>query len=111
MYLINEIVLVATDTFSVDVEVEDYYSYFLEMVRAVLDGNMESSQYEDTMREMYGIEAYQLFTMDKVVQNIVRQVRHSCDYICSFSEEQVAKCFRYQPPNRRPGILYPAKLY
>ncbi|CAG5127144.1 unnamed protein product, partial [Candidula unifasciata] len=59
-----------------DVEVEDYYSYFLEMVRAVLDGNMEASQYEDTMREMYGIEAYQLFTMDKVVQNIVRQVQH-----------------------------------
>lgn len=28
------------------------------------------------MREMYGIEAYQLFTMDKVVQNIVRQVQH-----------------------------------
>lgn len=60
--------------FSVEVEVEDYYSYFLEMIRAVLDGNMESSQYEDTMREMFGIEAYQLFTMDKVVQNIVRQV-------------------------------------
>ena len=60
--------------FSVEVEVEDYYSYFLEMVRAVLDGNMEASQYEDTMREMYGINAYHLFTMDKVVQNIVRQV-------------------------------------
>ena len=59
---------------SVDVDVEDYYGYFMDMVRAVLDGNMEASQYEDTMREMYGIEAYQLFTMDKVVQNIVRQV-------------------------------------
>uniref|UniRef100_A0A2C9K1L6 Paired amphipathic helix protein Sin3a n=1 Tax=Biomphalaria glabrata TaxID=6526 RepID=A0A2C9K1L6_BIOGL len=59
-----------------EVEVEDYYSYFLDMIRAVLDGNMESSQYEDTMREMFGIEAYQLFTMDKVVQNIVRQVQH-----------------------------------
>ncbi|CAL1533075.1 unnamed protein product [Lymnaea stagnalis] len=59
-----------------DVDVEDYYSYFLDMIRAVLDGNMESSQYEDTMREMFGIEAYQLFTMDKVVQNIVRQVQH-----------------------------------
>lgn len=58
----------------VEVDVEDYYSYFLDMVMAVLDGNLEASQYEDTMREMYGIEAYQLFTMDKVVQNLVRQV-------------------------------------
>ena len=59
----------------VEAEVQDYYSYFMDMVRAVLDGNMESSQYEDTMREMYGIDAFQFFTMDKLVQNVVRQVR------------------------------------
>lgn len=59
-----------------EVEVQDYYSYFMDMVRAVLDGNMESSQYEDTMREMYGIDAFQFFTMDKLVQNVVRQVQH-----------------------------------
>ncbi|RUS78096.1 hypothetical protein EGW08_014140, partial [Elysia chlorotica] len=59
-----------------EAEVQDYYSYFMDMVRAVLDGNMESSQYEDTMREMYGIDAFQFFTMDKLVQNVVRQVQH-----------------------------------
>ncbi|GFR95892.1 paired amphipathic helix protein Sin3a, partial [Elysia marginata] len=59
-----------------EVEVQDYYPYFMDMVRAVLDGNMESSQYEDTMREMYGIDAFQFFTMDKLVQNVVRQVQH-----------------------------------
>ncbi|GFO40615.1 paired amphipathic helix protein sin3a [Plakobranchus ocellatus] len=59
-----------------EADVQDYYSYFMDMVRAVLDGNMESSQYEDTMREMYGIDAFQLFTMDKLVQNVVRQVQH-----------------------------------
>ena len=44
------------------------------MVKNLLDGNLESSQYEDTMRELFGIHAYISFTMDKVVQNIVRQV-------------------------------------
>jgi paired amphipathic helix protein Sin3a len=44
------------------------------MIKNVLDGNLESSSYEDQLREMYGIHAYIAFTMDKLVQNIVRQV-------------------------------------
>ena len=44
------------------------------MVKNVLDGNLETSSYEDQLREMYGIHAYIAFTMDKLVQNIVRQV-------------------------------------
>lgn len=57
-----------------EVEPDEYYPYFLDMVKNLLDGNLESSQYEDTMRELFGIHAYISFTMDKVVQNIVRQV-------------------------------------
>lgn len=57
-----------------DIEVEDYYSAFLEMVRNLLDGNMEASQYEDSLREMFTIHAYTAFTMDKLIQSIVRQV-------------------------------------
>lgn len=53
---------------------EDYYSAFLEMVRNLLDGNMEASQYEDSLREMFTIHAYIAFTMDKLIQSIVRQV-------------------------------------
>lgn len=59
----------------VDIDVEDYYSAFLEMVRNLLDGNMETSQYEDQLREMFTIHAYIAFTMDKLIQSIVRQVR------------------------------------
>lgn len=59
---------------AVDVDVEDYYSIFLEMVRNLLDGNMEPAQYEDSLREMFTIHAYTAFTMDKLIQNIVRQV-------------------------------------
>lgn len=62
---------------AVDVDVEDYYSIFLEMVRNLLDGNMEPAQYEDSLREMFTIHAYTAFTMDKLIQNIVRQVTRS----------------------------------
>lgn len=37
-------------------------------------GNMETSSFEDTCREMFGVHAYIVFTVDKLVQNIVRQV-------------------------------------
>ncbi|XP_026860564.1 paired amphipathic helix protein Sin3a isoform X2 [Electrophorus electricus] len=66
-----------------DIEVEDYYSAFLEMVRNLLDGNMETCQYEDQLREMFTIHAYIAFTMDKLIQSIVRQLQHIVsDEIC-----------------------------
>lgn len=45
------------------------------MVKNVLDGNMEGTSYEDTLREMFGIHAYVAFTLDKVVTYAVRQVK------------------------------------
>lgn len=58
------------------IEVENYYTAFLEMVKNLLDGNMEPNAYEDTLREMFGIHAYIAFTLDKVVQYAVRQLQH-----------------------------------
>lgn len=46
------------------------------MIKQLLDGNLESNQYEDMLRDMFGIYAYVAFTMDKVVQNLVRQLQH-----------------------------------
>lgn len=78
------------------VEVDDYYPVFLDLVKSLLDGNVEGTQYEDTLREMFGIHAYTVFTLDKVVQNAVRQLQHVvCDEACLrctqlFLEEQRA---------------------
>ena len=44
----------------------DYYPAFLDLVRSLLDGNMENQAYEDTLREMFGIHAFTAFTLDKV---------------------------------------------
>lgn len=57
-----------------EVELEEYYPAFLDMVRSLLDGNLESTQYEDTLREMFTIHAYIGFTIDKLIQNLIRQV-------------------------------------
>uniref|UniRef100_A0A673CZV1 Paired amphipathic helix protein Sin3a-like n=1 Tax=Sphaeramia orbicularis TaxID=375764 RepID=A0A673CZV1_9TELE len=83
-----------------DVDVEDYYSVFLEMVRNLLDGNMEPSQYEDSLREMFTIHAYIAFTMDKLIQSIVRQLQHLVsDDVCS----RVTDLFLSESANKATG--------
>ncbi|XP_017106008.2 paired amphipathic helix protein Sin3a isoform X1 [Drosophila bipectinata] len=77
-----------------DVQVEDYYPTFLDMLKNVLDGNMDSTTFEDTMREMFGIYAYISFTLDKVVSNAVRQLQYcvteraALDCVELFANEQ-----------------------
>ncbi|CAL1277736.1 unnamed protein product [Larinioides sclopetarius] len=67
-----------------NIDVELYYQAFMDMVKNLLDGNLESSQYEDSLREMFGIHAYLGFTLDKVIQNMVRQLQHMVgDESCS----------------------------
>ncbi|XP_058823423.1 paired amphipathic helix protein Sin3a isoform X2 [Topomyia yanbarensis] len=59
-----------------EIKVEDFYATFLDMLKNVLDGNMEAGNFEDSLREMFGIHAYIAFTLDRVVQNAVRQLQH-----------------------------------
>lgn len=61
---------------SSDIQVEDYYNTFIDMLKNVLDGNMDGNAYEDTMREMFGIHAYMAFTLDRLVLNAVRQLQN-----------------------------------
>lgn len=71
-----------------EIPVEEYFPAFVDMVKQVLDGNLDGNQFEDTLREMFGIHAYLGFTMDKVVQNIVRQLQHIvCDETCIQCQE------------------------
>lgn len=49
-----------------DCEISEYYNAFLEMLKSLLDGNMDATTYEDKLRDMYGIHAYIAFTLDRV---------------------------------------------
>ncbi|EDV28962.1 uncharacterized protein TRIADDRAFT_52359 [Trichoplax adhaerens] len=57
-----------------DVDMEEYYPHYLDMVRNLLDGNLDSSAFEDQCREMFGTHAYLSFTVDKLIQSLVRQL-------------------------------------
>jgi len=72
------------------VEPVNFYSCFLEMVRSYLDGNTETTVYEEQLRDIFGIYAYVGFTMDKLIQNIVRQVTSAHDDVFI----AVANCYK-----------------
>lgn len=79
-------------------ELEEYYPAFLDMVRSLLDGNLDSAQYEDTLREMFTIHAYIGFTIDKVIHNIIRQVNV---FINAKSSHKTTEARRF---NRSPSL-------
>ena len=56
--------------------VEAKYEFYLnKMLRPLVEGDMDSSKYEDLCRELFGISSYVLFTMDRLLQVLVKQVR------------------------------------
>ncbi|XP_065661588.1 paired amphipathic helix protein Sin3a isoform X2 [Hydra vulgaris] len=55
-------------------DIEEYYPGFLVMVKNLLDGHTDSNSFEDSLREAFGVNSYIAFTIDKLIQNIVRQL-------------------------------------
>lgn len=45
------------------------------MIKSYLDGHVEAASFEEQLREIFTTNAYMAFTIDKLIQNIVRQVR------------------------------------
>jgi paired amphipathic helix protein Sin3a len=94
----------------------DYYKKFLDIVRSLLDLNMEPTQYEDTLREMFGINAYIAFTLDKVVQNCVRQLQFLVQDETSssvrnlFTNEQKSNSLSFGPIYGRVSNMYSVNI-
>ncbi|XP_061381301.1 paired amphipathic helix protein Sin3b isoform X2 [Danaus plexippus] len=82
----------------------EYYNALLELVKGVLDGNVESSAYEDAAREMLGIKAYPLYTLDKVVSIAVRQLQHCVSESWSVRATELASRGPRGPPYIRRAL-------
>ena len=55
-------------------EPHQYYPVLLELVKHLLDCSIDPTQYEDQLRQMFSIHAYLGFTLDKLIQIIVKQL-------------------------------------
>ncbi|KAL3085001.1 hypothetical protein niasHS_010070 [Heterodera schachtii] len=55
---------------------ENFYQIMLQEMKNLLDGQVDASKFEDTLRSMFDTRAYVLFTMDKLVNTLVRQLQN-----------------------------------
>jgi histone deacetylase complex regulatory component SIN3 len=52
----------------------NFFAHFMELTEKLLDSHLDIVAYEDTLREMFNVNAYKVFTLDKLVHGAVRQV-------------------------------------
>merc|ERR1712003_325877 len=58
-----------------DVTAEDVHGTFLKLLFKLLNSTIESSKYEDECRTLLGANSYVLFTLDKLILKLIKQVQ------------------------------------
>lgn len=53
-----------------------YYNFLLESMEKLMDGEIDQALFEDCMRVTFGTQAYTIFTLDKVIGALIKQVSH-----------------------------------
>ncbi|XP_071735041.1 paired amphipathic helix protein Sin3-like 2 isoform X1 [Rutidosis leptorrhynchoides] len=53
----------------------DLYSRFMSALYSLLDGSADNSKFEDDCREIIGNQSYVLFTLDKLIYKLVKQLQ------------------------------------
>lgn len=54
---------------------EHYYEHALDLAEKLFDGDLDQQTYEEHLRYMGGVKAYPLFTIDKLIQTVIKHVR------------------------------------
>jgi len=72
---------------------EMYHYFHTAMLRPLIMGELDQGKFEDQAREMFGIQSFVLFTLDKLVLQLTRQVRR-----------------RHRRHRRRGGALPPLRF-
>jgi paired amphipathic helix protein Sin3a len=54
---------------------QHYYTHLLSMAERLFEAEVDVGTYEETLRLMFGTKAYVMFTLDRVIAAIVKQVR------------------------------------
>ncbi|KHJ43994.1 histone deacetylase interacting [Trichuris suis] len=74
-YLYQTAVLRNRFTSNSDVQPRHLYSQFFNLTKHWLDGSIESSTYENAVRDVFTLRAYKAFTIVKIIQMMSRQLQ------------------------------------
>lgn len=56
-------------------EAKSRYPPLLELCKRLIEQDQDSNQFEDAVRHLYGTKGYKIYTVDKLIQAILKQVR------------------------------------
>ena len=56
-------------------EAKSRYPPLLELCKRIIEQDQDSNQFEDAVRHLYNTMGYKIYTVDKLIQAIVKQVR------------------------------------
>jgi histone deacetylase complex regulatory component SIN3 len=60
---------------SKDTNLPDQYSKFMSALYNLLDGSSDNTKFEDDCRSIIGTQSYVLFTLDKLIYKVVKQLQ------------------------------------
>ena len=69
---------------------EYFYGHLLESCEKLFDNLIDQAMFEDTVRFMFGMKAYNVFTLDKVIGALIKQVRLNCIPAISLTYVEIA---------------------
>ncbi|KAK7365108.1 hypothetical protein VNO80_13922 [Phaseolus coccineus] len=84
-----------------DASLPDPYSRFMNALYNLLDGSAENAKFEDECRAIIGNQSYVLFTLDKLIYKLVRQLQTvATDDV----DSKLLQLYEYEK-SRKPGKL------
>ncbi|XP_058115500.1 paired amphipathic helix protein Sin3-like 4 isoform X2 [Magnolia sinica] len=82
-----------------DTSPPDPYARFLSALYSLLDGSADNTKYEDDCRAIIGTQSYVLFTLDKLIYKLVKQLQA---VVSDEMDNKLLQLYAYEK-SRRPG--------
>ncbi|KHN75090.1 Paired amphipathic helix protein Sin3a [Toxocara canis] len=77
---------------------ENFYTALISEIKNLLDGQIEPSAFEDTIRNMFGTDAYITFTMDKIITTMGRQLQAMSTEEVNVGTMDLYQKYRFEKP-------------
>ncbi|ESQ49942.1 hypothetical protein EUTSA_v10019899mg [Eutrema salsugineum] len=92
---------------SEDTDSLDPYARFMRVLYGVLDGSIENTKFEDECRAIIGNQSYVLFTLDKLIYKLVKQLQA---IVADDMDNKLLQLYEYEK-SRKPGRIIDSVYY
>ncbi|KAJ7974484.1 Paired amphipathic helix SIN3-like protein [Quillaja saponaria] len=90
-----------------DASSPDLYARFMHVLYNLLDGSADNAKFEDECRAIIGNQSYVLFTLDKLIYKLVKQLQ---TVVADEIDNKLLQLYEYEK-SRKPGRLVDSVYY